>query len=235
MNILVNGSSFSRGPGSWPYLVQDAYGAELVNLSLAAAGNTYIQETTIAELGQRNYDLVIVMWSPFDRVDFKVKNVKPFSNTIYNSVHQAKMNDWKEKVIFPTNDQDYVEKDWIFGCGYLNNDPDVNLRAAFDGYYSNTSRGQQFYSNLIKVIALQGFLKSINQPYLFTFARQFRQFLRFDHLYNLLDRDRIYEVDLQAICKENNWVESDGVHPDQNAHKYYAKNIIEYIQQHNII
>lgn len=234
MNILVNGSSFSRGPGSWPYLVQQHLNADLVNLSVAGAGNTYIQETTIAELAQRPYDLAIIMWAPFDRVDFKVKDITPF-NTSYTSLQQSKMNDWPEKVVFPVNDQDYVEKDWIHGCGYLNGDQDPALRAAFAGYYTNTDRSQQFYSNLIRVIALQGFLKSINMPYLFTFARQFRRIPRFNHLYELLDWSKIYEVDLQSVCRTNNWFDPDGVHPGQMAYRHYADNIIEYLKNNEYI
>lgn len=235
MNILVNGSSFSRGPGSWPYIVQRTLDSELVNLSVAGAGTTYIHETTISELAQRNYDLTIIMWPPFDRVDFKVKDIEPFNGTIYNSLNQSLRNDWPDKVIWPVNDQDYVEKDWIFGCGYLNGETDANLRAAFDGYYKNTDRSQQFYSSLIRVISLQSFLKSIGMPYLFTFARQFRQLARFDHLYTLLDWDNIHEVDLQSICRENKWFDPDGVHPGPQAYEYYANNVVEHLRNQGSI
>ena len=229
MNILVNGSSFSRGEHSWPTLVQKHLDCDLVNLSVAGCGNSYIQETTIAELAQRQYDRVIVMWTPFDRVDYKVNNVELFAGTIYNSKYQSEQNDWPSKVLHPVNDQDYVEKDWIFGCGYINGEQDPALCEAFHGYYKYTDRWTQIYSNLMRVISLQGFLKSIDQPYLFTFARQFREFPRYEHLYNLLDRDNIYEVDLQAIVRENNWFDSDGLHPGPDAHRYYAQEIIKLL------
>jgi virulence-associated protein VapD len=228
MNILVNGSSFSRGERSWPTLLQQELGCNLVNLSVAGSGNTYIQETTIAELAQRQYNKVIIMWSPFDRIDVKVKDIDTFKTT-YTSKYQVTLNDWPNKVLHPVNDQDYVEKDWVFGCGYLNKDTDPALVDLFAGYYNHTDRWQQFYSNLIRVISLQGFLKSIDQPYLFTFARQFRQFTRYEHLYSLLDWDNIYETDLQAIVRENNWFEADGIHPDNRAHEYYVKEILKIL------
>jgi hypothetical protein len=228
MNILVNGSSFSQGETSWPTLLQQELECDLVNLSVAGCGNEYIHETTIAELAQRKYDRVIIMWSPFDRRDFKVNDVYKFTTT-YTSKYQSTQNDWPAKSIHPVNDQDYVEKDWVFGCGYLNKDPDPMLEDLFGGYYRHTDRWQQFHSNLIRVISLQGFLKSINQPYLFTFARQFRQFPRFEHLYNLLDWDNIYTNDLQDICKEHNWFNPDGIHPSPEAHKYYAQEIIKLL------
>ena len=71
-NLLVNGCSFSRGPNSWPYFLSNV---NLVNLAQAGAGNTYIHETTIAELSQRKYDLVIVMWTGIPRIDFKVNDI----------------------------------------------------------------------------------------------------------------------------------------------------------------
>jgi hypothetical protein len=229
MNILVNGSSFSQGEISWPTLIQQQLGCSLVNLSVAGSGNTYIQETTIAELAQRKYDRVIVMWSPFDRFDVKVNNIDLFKGTIYTSKYQTTQNDWASKVIYPVNDQDYVEKDWVFGCGYLNRDPDPALAELFAGYYKHTDRWQQFYSNLMSVISLQGFLKSINQPYLFTFARQFRQFPRYQHLYDLLDWSNIYTTDLQSICRENGWFAADGIHPGAQAHEQYAKQLLELL------
>ena len=50
MNILVNGGSLSRGPTSWPYVIQKHFNSNLVNLAQAGNGNTYTHETTISEL-----------------------------------------------------------------------------------------------------------------------------------------------------------------------------------------
>jgi len=227
MNILVNGSSFSQGETSWPTLIQQQLGCNLVNLSVAGCGNTYIQETTIAELAQRQYDQVVIMWSPFDRIDFKVNDIDNFDGTTYTSKYQTTQNDWPDKVIYPINDQDYVEKDWVFGCGYLNQETDPALAELFAGYYQHTTRWQQYQTNLIRVIGLQGYLKSINQSYVFTFARPFRRFPRYEHLYNQLDWDKIYTTDLQSICKENNWFNPDGIHPSAEAHEFYAQEILK--------
>jgi hypothetical protein len=229
MNILVNGSSFSRGEHGWPNRLQQQLGCGLVNLSVAGCGNSYIHETTINELAQRRYDKVIIMWTPFDRIDYKVNNVELFAGTTYNSTYQSRQNDWPAKILHPVNDQDYVEKDWIFGCGYINGEQDPALREAFHGYYKYTDRWTQIYSNLMRIISLQGFLKSIDQPYLFTFARQFREFPRYEHLYNLLDWENIYEIDLQAIAREHNWFDPDGIHPGPEAHNQYANAIADLL------
>ena len=58
MKILVNGSSISRGPESWPYRLQEATGCDLLNLAQASCGYDYVFETTVTELAQESYDLV---------------------------------------------------------------------------------------------------------------------------------------------------------------------------------
>ena len=115
-NVLVNGCSFSRGPMSWPYYLQFEYGFNLVNLAQAAAGNLYIHNSTISELGCRKYDLVLIMWSGLDRVDCQVDNIDFFCQTPYTSLTQSQRNDWPEKIVQPINDQDYIEKNWVFVC-----------------------------------------------------------------------------------------------------------------------
>lgn len=72
MNILVSGPSPARGKGTWPYLLQERTNSELVNLAQAGAGNDYIYSSVMEELALRKYDLVIVMWSDFRRLDIKL-------------------------------------------------------------------------------------------------------------------------------------------------------------------
>jgi hypothetical protein len=71
MVVLANGCSFSRGPGSWPYALQSIYNFNLVNLAQSGAGNTYIFESTVLEISQRVYDLVLIMWSDPNRIDYR--------------------------------------------------------------------------------------------------------------------------------------------------------------------
>lgn len=135
MKILVNGCSFSRGPISWPYYLQELLNCELVNLAQSGAGNSYIHESTVSELVHREYDLVIIMWSGLSRLDFKVEQVAQFSKTPFTSDYQHRQNDWPGKVIIPVNDQDYVEKDWVFGCGILNNEQELVRSNFLNGLY----------------------------------------------------------------------------------------------------
>ena len=235
MKILVNGSSPARGPNSWPYLLEKHYDANLVNLSQAGAGNIYIADATIAELTKRNYDLVLIMWADLRRFDIKVANIDKFSDTIYTSKKQKTMNDWPEKKIWPINDQDYVDDNWVFGCGYLNT-KDSSIVELFETYYQNTDITTQYFTSYCRVLALQGFLKSINQPYLFVSTRTFAKLQRFSYLYNALDFDYIVnEKTIFDFATQVNGWEPDGIHPSSEAHKLYADYLLTNIQQRKII
>jgi phospholipase/lecithinase/hemolysin len=63
---------------------------------------------------------------------------------------------------------------------------------------------------------------------LFTFAIPFKQFSRLDHLNKQIKN--IYPLALQTVVKENSWYAADGVHPGLDAHKYYAQDLIQYLE-----
>jgi hypothetical protein len=228
MNVLVNGCSFSRGPTAWPYHLNHV---NVVNLACSGAGNDYIFNSTIAELGQRSYDFVVIMWTQPSRVDFKVNDIEQFSDSPYTSAYQLTCNDWAEKVTYPINDQDYVEKDWVYGCGFLNSDPTLLKTKLFDQVYYYQDDPQFNHLTLVKMIAMQNTLKQMNIPYLFTYFRDYVSNLaKIPHLYNMLDQSRIYnKQNIYAITKDNNWYDADGLHPGVNAHKKWAELITPFI------
>jgi len=222
MNVLVNGCSFSRGPTAWPYHLR---GVNIVNLACAAAGNDYIFNSTISELGQRRYDFVVIMWTQPSRIDFKVNDITQFSKTVHTSAYQSTRNDWKEKIIYPINDQDYVEKDWVYGCGFLANDKELLKTKLFDRVYFYQNDSQFNYMTLVKMIAMQNTLKQMGIPYLFTYFRDYESELaKISHLYTMLDHSSIYnDENIYTIAKDNNWFEEDGMHPDIKAHCRWAE------------
>lgn len=233
MKILVNGGSISRGPGSWPYCIQNSLGADLVNLSQAGSGNTYIHETTISEIAQRNYDLAIIQWTPFIRFDFKVRDITKFKGTIFNSEHQRKQNDWPEKIVEPFNDQDYVERDWIFGCGVaVNYDKDPVLNDAFGGFYRHSGPSEHMYHATMKLISLQSFLQVKKIPYLFVFGRQFKILERYSHLRKLVDWDQCYtDHTILDLVEQRNSRDPDGLHPSAEVYQEFADLILPRVKQ----
>lgn len=225
VKILVNGASNSRGPGTWPYYLQDNLGCELVNLALANAGSTYVHETTITELSQRQYNLVLVMWPTLGRIDLRVADIDKYSDSTRTSLYQSKQNDWPEKIVEPVNDQDYVQKDWIFSTGFANATDSTS--AFLNEYHNITNHTQLYHSEMIRIISTQAFLKTANIPYLFMFWKPFKKFSRFESLYKLIDWDNFYlDDDLQSIGQRNNWIDQDQLHLNPRAHEYYASLIL---------
>jgi hypothetical protein len=233
-NILVNGCSFSRGPNSWPYYLEESYNFNLVNLAQAGAGNSYIQESTVEELSKRKYDFVIIMWSGLSRIDYKVENINLFDQNKYTSRYQKTRNDWPGKIIFPINDQEYVDDSWVFGCGVVNNDTESIKNNLFTGIYKNLGYNQFIYHSLQKIIGLQSFLKSFDIPYLFTFYQDYQKDLQKEkELYGLLDQSNMYiNENIWNIAKKLNDID-DTPHPGLTTHKEWANLIKRFIDAKN--
>lgn len=227
MVVLANGCSFSRGPDSWPYALQSIYNFDLVNLAQAGAGNSYIFESTVAEIAARNYDLVLIMWTGPNRIDYRVDT--EFS-TPYTSAYQSRKNDWPGKIIEPINDQNYVQKDWVFGSGYLNSK--TELRELFSPYYKNVSYPQMVDSFLIKICALQSILQQKNISYVFGFYDNYVDEIKSlnPNLCNLIDwTNCCITNNITTIMHENNWFAEDNQHPSTLAHRTWAEEIKKHI------
>lgn len=227
--MLINGCSFSRGPGSWPYHL----GYDIVNLAQAGAGNTYIHETTISELSRRSYDAVTIMWTAPQRIDMRVEDISLFSDSKFTSAYQSTQNDWPEKIVYPINDQDYVEKNWLFGGGHVKGDTELLKFKAFEPAYRYQSHDEFNQGFLIKMISTQNTLKQLGIPYLFTFFHPYFSSLEKYDLFKLLDLDSIYNgTNITYIMRDNNWYDKDGSHPGVQAHQAWAK-IIKGIWESN--
>jgi hypothetical protein len=74
MRILTIGDSFTYGDElvdiqqAWPYVLQNKLSCELTNLGKPATGNTSMVRNVVEHA--RDYDLIIVAWSHFARIEF---------------------------------------------------------------------------------------------------------------------------------------------------------------------
>jgi hypothetical protein len=227
-NVLVNGCSFSRGPMSWPYYLQFEYGFNLVNLAQAAAGNLYIHNSTISELGCRKYDLVLIMWSGLDRVDCQVDNIDFFCQTPYTSLTQSQRNDWPEKIVQPINDQDYIEKNWVFVC--TGQDKFLKEIKFCESQFKFVGPSQKTQQSLIHMISLQSILKQFGIPYVFSFYQNYLNQLSKNPLFHLLDLDCVCDSDnINDIAQRNKWLAQDKQHPSETAHNAWAKELQNFL------
>jgi len=229
IDLLVNGCSFSRGPTAWPYHLN---GVNVTNLACAGAGNTYIHNSTISELSKRSYDFVAVMWSGITRIDVRVNDIAQFKGSAYTSRYQSTHNDWPSKKVWPVNDQDYIEQDWVFGCGFINQEDTILKSKLFDQLYYYQDQPQLVQGLLIKMISLQSILKQMNIPYLFSYYMDYETELRScPELYTMLDKNNIYNIqNIYDITQANDWYDEDGIHPGINAHQAWAQLIQPYIK-----
>ena len=221
--ILVNGCSFSQGKYSWPTQLQTFKQNQIVNLSCSSAGNTYIHESTVNELSHRSYQAVLIMWSGLTRIDTRVSDISKFENSWYNSKFASEHNDWPEKITIPVNDQEFVDKDWVFGLGEQNRDKVVTQSGVFSGLYKHMELTQFVFHFLIKLISLQNTLKIMNLPYCFMFYQSYQKVLqKFPELCKLIDWNNIYlEQNIFEIAEANNDVDSTN-HPGTMTHKQWA-------------
>jgi len=226
MKILVNGSSVSHGEGTWPYYLQQSTGHDLINLSMAGAGNTYIADSTIAELAERSYDLVVIMWAEHNRMDFKIDRVaESFPTTEFTSLYQSQF-------VPDQSSKDLIQKDWVFGVSYLGQTPADNTNALFKGYYTYSDHNQRIFSSLIKIISLQSVLQTLQVPYVFLSFKNMVGHHRFPHLDRMIDWSKFdQEKFLFSLAKENNLWDDETRHPKIEAHKIYSKYLIQRIQE----
>jgi len=74
MKILTVGDSFTYGDeltnvkDAWPYVLQTKLSCELTNLGKSSIGNTNMVRTVVEHAA--DYDLIIVAWSHFARIEF---------------------------------------------------------------------------------------------------------------------------------------------------------------------
>jgi lysophospholipase L1-like esterase len=77
MKLLTVGDSFTQGAelnnmesDSWPALLSKKIHYEVVNRGLGSGSNDYIFRTTISELLNDDYDLIIIAWSDYGRMEY---------------------------------------------------------------------------------------------------------------------------------------------------------------------
>ena len=225
---------------AWPTHLSKLLNIEVENLGAGGSSNNTIFNAISFKLRNgfiTNKDFVVIMWTQPARIDVKVNDITQFSNTPYTSAYQSARNDWPEKIVEPINDQDYVEKDWVYGCGFLNGDKELLKTKLFNKHYFYQDNDQFNYLTLVKMIAMQNTIKQMGIPYLFTYFQDYESELaKISHLYTMLDHSCIYnDENIYNITKNNNWFDDDGLHPSVEAHCCWAELINPLITKCSII
>jgi len=248
MKVLINGSSISSGKPvwehgrcigqpTWPYRLQEQLNFDMVNLAVSGAGSAYIHESTIAELGQRSYDLVLIMWTDFDRVDQKIARPADFPSLHYTSWGQSKKSDPEFETEFVL-DTEYIQQNWVFSGDYFqagSKHPDDNVNRLF-GYTRFVSPDVLMEQSLTRIISLQGVLKSMSIPYRFMFFKHPVGLHRFANLYKLIDQQNVIaDPHLFSLAHRNNWWDKSTGHPTAEAYSMYAHMLVDYLKDQKLV
>lgn len=239
MKVLISGCSFTQWPeypggpnSSWPkYLQQIHPNWQIKNLAEAGAGNQYICDSVIRELGNNTYDTILVMWSGVSRLDYLTSLEDDSWEQLFNSYGFFRR--------LPNN-----KLGWIFSGGQLGT------------WYKNSVAHKMFYEmykvssklslaniNLMEIIKLQHYLESKKVSYKFmSYVNYWTTgdhvspngdfgVYEFTELQNIIeqidfdkwiflnsDKDTIYD-----LAKLNNDFQNDKFHPGAKTHQIWAE------------
>jgi hypothetical protein len=200
MKILTNGCSFTAlSPyPTWPYLL----GTDAVkNLAEHAAGNQWICHSTIAELSENSYDLVLVMWSGLERSDWTVEEDVYLQSTGFKSVNN-------------------------FGIHYLHNEQDLFKQSSVA-----VGQRERVFNSLIHIISLQSYLQAHNIKYKFmSYMNVWEDVygLGLEYLDCQIDFSQWIFTDkdrngLFELSQDSKLYIADGYHPNEQAHQQWAE------------
>lgn len=200
MKLLTNGCSFTaRSPYlTWPYLL----GTDAVkNLAQHAAGNKWICDSTIAELSENSYDLVLVMWSGLERLDWTVEETVYTQSTGFKSINN-------------------------FGIHYLHNEQEQFKQASVA-----LGQRERVFNSLMQIISLQSYLQAHNINYKFmSYMNVWEDVygLGFEYLDRQIDFSQWIFADsnrngLFELSQDSKLYIADGYHPNESAHEQWAE------------
>ena len=228
MNILINGASNNVGSYAWPYQLQKLLNCELTNLSIPGCGNDYVHDTTINKLGEKKYDLVIIMWPSIPlRTDWKVDVIQQFGPDPWTSAYHI-------------DESPDAESDWILGASHIVDESMGTpteyrsfLSKKFADYYSVVKPPQLMRSALIKMVSLQGVLKAHGIPHVFTYTAPIKNAQRFDYLEQMLDKEFFYDGELLTpLCLRKGYYDPDDPmqHATEPGHIEFAELLLEHLK-----
>ena len=232
MKILVCGTSvmmtnilYPNGSKSWVHYLQQRLGCEVVNIARAGCGNQYIHDAVLAEVTERDYDLVLVSWNLSDKVEFR-------------TCHNVKLEDWE---MFGGNThEEHMQRDWIWAHTSDEVMTFPGAAAAKNDLFKNRFKLLPDYeihhqTMLTQVISLQSALKQYNVPYMFTFYRKLFKIAKFNKYYDRLDFNNIYTNSLYRFAKNTNTWDAASKHPTNRAYAAYAELVYEFLNTKNLI
>lgn len=246
MNILVSGCSFTHWPQypggpsvCWPEQLKkiDSH-LSITNLAEPAAGNQYICDSVVRHCINDRPDLVLVMWSGVSRLDYLTSLEDPAWDALYDSYGFFRR--------LPDGKLGYIFSGGQMGTWFKH----PVAHKMFYEMYKVSSELSLGHINLLEIIKLQQYLKSLNIPYRFmSYVNYWQQSgvpefngdfsvsripelqslisaIDFDNwIFSDAERNGVYELGVH----HNDFL-SDGIHPGAVAHTAWAQLVYERIR-----
>lgn len=242
MELLVSGCSFSSDPQGWQKQLTSRYDS-VTNLAHWAVGNTYIANTLQDQCLMRRYDMVLVMWSGYSRID------------IPSQWRQRRADDYEW---FVEKHRSRSDIEWLLSggsnaswCG----SKDSDVRELFQRLYLEMDLEHLAYLTLKNILSTQHMLENLGQPYRFMSfinfwdsdrpSQGFRSFYyddppistwpRLQSLVNCVDWDQwIFDQGRNGIyerCRSEDDLASDRLHPGITIQKAWGDRVIQHLQE----
>jgi hypothetical protein len=243
MKILLVGCSFVSKINSWAKVITD-YFPESDRIAASGAGNRWIHSIIQDYTTKKNYELVLVMWSGYTRLDIPTAWIHRRSDK-YDFCH--------DKKLFTESSVDWISSGALNGSWRGSKDP--QLRSLFENLYIEIDHEIAAYMTLSDIISSQSLLKSRNIPYYFmTYINYWSQDrpnnnlksfyydtdLSLDRFRNLaylkehIDWERwIFDSGTNGIyerCLSINDLDEDKLHPGTLVHESWADKILNRIR-----
>lgn len=242
MQALVGGCSFTSDNNGWQTQLNKKY-ASITNIAYPAVGNCYIANTIQDHCLAQRWDMVLVMWTGYSRLDIP-------------SVWKQRRENTYEWFVDERHSGSHIE--WMCSGGYnagwrAAKDPDV--RELFQRMYVEMDHEHLCYLTLKNILATQQLLKSLDQPYYFMSfinfwntqrpAQEFRSFYYDDPpasswpdlqpLIEKIDWDRwICDDDRNGIyerCIALSDLAPDQLHPGNRAQTEWGLKVLQYLER----
>lgn len=243
MKTLLVGCSFADGDASWAKIIADRCpGSHRV--AFPGAGNSWIAQVVQDYVLKNHYDLVLVMWSGYTRLDVP---------TSWINRRLEKYEFCPTRRSFGDMTLDWISSGSIDGSWSGSQDPDVNT--LFQHLYLELDHRHLAYLTLCSMLNTQHLLEVKQIPYFFmTYVNYWDQdrnnldlhswyydsdlsLDRFDDLSYLsrhLDWSRwIFDTGKNGIyerCQTLRDLADDQLHPSSEIHSGWAEKILNHIQ-----
>lgn len=241
MKLLVSGCSFTSDPNGWQSKLASIY-SSITNLAYPAAGNTYIANTLQDQCLAEKYDMVLVMWSGYSRIDIPSQ-----------WRHRRHQNyEW-----FVQTDHSHSVVEWMLSGGHnagWSGSKDNDVKELFQRMYLEMDLEHLAYITLKNILNTQLCLTALDIPYKFMSfinfwdddrpTQTFRSFYydqppmsRWQRLRPLVDKidwdQWIFDSGRNGIyerCLDTADLADDKLHPGMAVQHHWGKYVLGHLQ-----